>query len=70
MNSLIPPPPVTETPGEVIEDTNREELLEVEKRFQQEEEKYDLYKRVYVGQLSEGEESNTDSDYLTYSYFT
>ena len=47
-NSLIPPPPVTETPGEVKENTNGEELSEAEKRLQKEEEKYDLYRRVYV----------------------
>ena len=61
---------MAETPREVTEDTNREELSEAEKRLQQEEEKYDLYKRVYVGQLSEKDQSDTDSDYLTCSYFT
>ena len=46
--SLIPPPSVIKTPGEVTENTNGEELLEVEKRLQKEEEKYDLYRRVEV----------------------
>ena len=69
INSLIQPsPPATETP-DVTGNTNTEELLEVEKRLQREEEKYDLYGRVYVGQLSEEEESDMDSDCLTYSYF-
>ena len=70
MNSLIPPPPATETPGDMTGNTNREELLEVEKRLQKEEEKYDLYRRVYIGQLSKEEESDTDSDCSTHGYFT
>ena len=69
MKSLIPPPEVTEIPGEVTENTNREELSEVEKRLQKEEEKYDLYERIYIGQLSEGEESDMDTDDSTYTYF-
>ena len=48
--SLIPPPPVTEAPEEVTENTNREELLEAEKKLQREEEQYELYNRIYVGQ--------------------
>ena len=69
-NSLIPPPPpATETPGDMTGDTNREELSEVEKRLQKEEEKYYPYGRVYVGQLSKGEKSDTDSDCSTYNYF-
>ena len=59
-----------ETPGDMTENTDKKELLEVGKRVQQEEEKYDLYRRVYEGQLSDEEESNMDSDGLTYSYFT
>ena len=67
--SVIPPPPVTEAPEEVTEDTNREELLEVEKRLQREEEKYKLYNGIYVGQLRKEEKSDTDTDCSTYSYF-
>ena len=71
MNSLIPPPPpVTETPGDATGNTSGEKLSEVEKRLQKEEEKYNLYGRVYVGQLSEEEENDTDSDCSTYNYFT
>ena len=70
MNSLIrPPPPVIETPGDMTGNTNEEELLEVEKGLQKEEEKYDLYGKVYVGQLSKEEESDMDSDCLIYNYF-
>ena len=47
-DSLIPPPPKTETPGDMTGNIEGEELLEAEKRLQQEEEKYDLFKRVYI----------------------
>ena len=71
MNSLIPPPPpMTETPGDTTGNTNREKLSEAEKRLQKEEEKYDLYGRVYVGQLSKKVESDKHLDCSTYSYFT
>ena len=46
-----------------------EELTEVEMRFQQEEENYMLHLKVYVGQLSQEEESDTESHYSGYSYF-
>ena len=42
MKSLIPPPPVTEAPEEVTENTNGEELFEAEKRLQIEQEKYEV----------------------------
>ena len=35
-----------------------DELTKVEKRDQQEEEKYTMYQRTYIGQPSEEEESN------------
>ena len=66
-DSLIPPPLVMETSGDMTGNANIEELSGAEKRHQQEEEKYDLYRKVYVGQLS-NEESDMDSDGLTYSY--
>ena len=68
-DSLIPPPPLMETPGDTTGNTYREELLEVEKRLQQEEEIYDLYRRVYIGQLSKEEESDTDSRLLDLQIF-
>ena len=61
MKSLIAPPQVTETP-EVTENTNGEELLEAEKRLQKEEKKYKIYEKIYVGQLTKEEESNTGTD--------
>ena len=69
MKSLITPPPVTEAPEEVTENTNWEELTEVEKKLQREEEQYELYDKIHMGQLSNKEESNTDTDSLTYTYF-
>ena len=63
-DSLIPPPP-TETPGDMTGKNDGEELSDRERQLQQEEEKYDLYQRIYVGELSEEEESNTESDSLT-----
>ena len=70
MNSLIPPPPPAETPGDMTGNTNGEELSEVEKRLHKEEEKYNLYRRIYVGQLSKEKESDIDSDCSAYNYFT
>ena len=67
--SLIPPPPATEAPEVQTENTNGEELSEVEKRLQREEEKYELYNRIYVGQLSDEGDSDTDTDGSTYTYF-
>ena len=68
-DSLIPPPPKMETAEDMPVNIDGEELSEVEKRLQQEEERYDLYKRAYKGQLSEQGESDTDSDGSTYSSF-
>ena len=69
-NSLVPPPPpVTEILGDATGNSNGEELLEVGKGLQTEEEKYDIYGRVYVGQLSKEEESDMDSDCLTCNCF-
>ena len=70
INSLIPLPMSKEekaTMGETKEETT-EGLTEVEKRYQLEEEKYALHKRVYVGQLSD-KESDTKSDYSKYNHF-
>ena len=55
--------------GDMTGNANKEELSEAEKRLQQEEEKYGLYRRVYVGQLSNEEESDMDSDGSTYSFY-
>ena len=67
--SLIPLPSMTEALEDVTEDTNREGLLEVEKRLQREEEQYKLYDSIYIGQSSDEEENDMDTDGLTYTYF-
>ena len=66
--SLISPPPATEASEEVKENINREKLSEVEKKLQREEEKYKLYDRIYVDQLSD-KESDMDTDSSTYTCF-
>ena len=52
-DSLIPPPKTDE-----IEKTTIEEKTDARTRYQQEEEKYKLQQKVYIGQLSD-EESDT-----------
>ena len=69
MTSLIPPQPTTEASEGVMESTNREGLSEGEKRLQREEEQYELYDRIYIGQLSSKEESNMNTDSSTSTYF-
>ena len=66
---LVPPPPMTEVSDDTAENTNGEELMEVEKRLQREEEKYEMYNGIYVGQLSDKEDSNTDTNETGYTYF-
>ena len=56
------------TIGETKEETI-EGLTEAEKRYQLEEEKYALHQKVYIGQLSNEEESDIKSDYSAYSHF-
>ena len=67
--SLIPPPTVTEASEDAMENNNGEGLWEVEKMLQRKEEQHELYDRIYVSQLSNEEESNTDTDGSTYTYF-
>ena len=69
VKSLILPPPATEALEEVTENTNRDELLEAEKRLQKEEEKCELYERIYMGQPSDEEKSDMDTNGSTYTYF-
>ena len=66
-DSLIPPL-TNKAPEEMVEKNDCNELSKVEKRQLQEEEKYTVYQRANVGKLSE-EESDTESDYSSYSYF-
>ena len=68
ITSLIPPP-TTEASADAMENTDGEGLSEAEKRLQRGEEQYELYNRIYVGQLSDDEESNMDTNGSTYTYF-
>ena len=63
-DSLMLPPTMKEE-----EKVTTEETMEVETRYQQQEEKYVLQLKIYIGQLSDEEESNTGSEYSGYSYF-
>ena len=42
--------------------------MEVERRLQREEEKYEVYGRIYIGQLSNKEDSDMDTDELNYLF--
>ena len=66
--SLLPPP-MTKALEDTIQKNDHDDLSEAERKQQQEEEKYEVYQRTYMGQLSEEEESDTESDYSVYSYF-
>ena len=61
MESLVPPPPMTDASGNTTENTNREELTEAERRLQKQEEKYEMYDRIYMGQLSDEEDTDNMS---------
>ena len=54
---------VKDKPGEA-----EEQLLEMELRLQKEVERYKLYDRVYIGQLSEGDTADKETDNLAYLY--
>ena len=59
----------TSKEGKFTMEGTTEELIDVEKTYQLEEEKYVLHQKVYVGQLGDEEDSDTRSDYSGYSYF-
>ena len=55
-----------------MEGTTKDEeegLMKVEVRLQREEEKFEMYDKIYVGLLSKEETSNMETDELMYSYF-
>ena len=69
--SLIPLPMSEEekaTLGEITEEA-MEGLTEAEKMYQLEEDNYALHQKVYIGQLSNEEERDTESDYSGYDHF-
>ena len=53
MESLVSLPPTTETLEDVTENIDGEGLTEVGGKLQREEEKYELYDRMYIGQISD-----------------
>ena len=68
----------TAKPDDIMKDTaksddtredNNGELTEYEQRLQEEVKKDKLYDRVYIGQLSEEEMTDTEMDKSAYSYF-
>ena len=66
--SLVPPP----SDSANAEGTTRDEeegLMEVEVKLQKEEEKFEMYDKIYMGLLSEEETSDMETDNSTYSYF-
>ena len=67
--SLVPPPQPMEISDYTAENTNGEELTEVERKLQREKEKYKMLDRIYVGQLSYKEDSNLDTNDMGYTYF-
>ena len=52
-----------------MEEKNDSDELSEAERKQQQEQKFTVYQRIYVAQLSEEEESETELDYSGYSYF-
>ena len=67
---MVPPSPLpTEAVGNMTENTDGKGLTEAERKRQREEEKYEIFDQIYVGQLSNEEDSNTDIDELAYTYF-
>ena len=68
MESLVPPPPMTESSDDTAENKN-EEIMEAEKRLQRKEEKYEMYDRIYMGQLRDEGDSDTDTNDTSYTYF-
>ena len=71
MTDTAKPDDITEDtakPNDTTEDNNRE-LTEHEQRLQKEAEKYELYDKVYIGQLSEEDMTDTEMDESAYLYF-
>ena len=67
-NSLIPPPTTGKEEEKVTMEETMEEMTEGEKKYQQEG-KYTLQEKIYIGQLSKEEERDTGSEYSCYSDF-
>ena len=66
--SLVPPPSTLATLEDTTENTDKG-LTEVKVKLQGKEEKFEMYDRIYVSLLSGEEDSDTETDESTYSYF-
>ena len=68
--SLVPlPPDPMNTEATTKDETEEEGQMDMQIRLQKEAEKFEMYDRIYVGQLSAEETSNTEMNDLAYSYF-
>ena len=63
-DSLIPPPTMDKG-----QKATKEEKMDAETKYQWGEEKYGLWQKIYMAQLSD-KERDTSSDYSVYSYFS
>ena len=61
--------PSTLTASEDTTENTDEGLMEAEVKLQGEEEKFEMYDRIYMGLLSDEESSDMETDELTYTYF-
>ena len=68
VQSLVPPPSDPMNMEAATKDET-EGQMDMETRLQKVAEKFEMYDRIYIGQLSEEETSNTETDDLAYSYF-
>ena len=68
MESLVPLLSTSATSEDTAKNTDKG-LMEVEVKPQGEEEKFEMYDRIYIGLLSDEEDSDMDTDELIYAYF-
>ena len=66
--SLVSLPSTLATSEDTTENTD-EGLTEAEEKLQMEEEKFKMYDRIYMGLLNDEEDSDTETDKSTYTYF-
>ena len=67
--SLVPQPSDPVNIEVTAKDATEEGQMDMEIRLQKEAEKFEIYERIYVGQLSKEENSDTEMEDLAYSYF-
>ena len=69
---LVPPPPppmATEMSDDTVENTNGEGLTEERNGFKRRKKTTQGYNRIYMGHLSDEEDSSMDTDDTGYTYF-